>query len=117
MSVELITTDISNSILDDKVAIFFFAEWHEPSKTSGQMDSVFTLLASQFPAIKFVKAEAEKIPAFSMKYQIASVPTFVLLHGNNVFLKLEGANPAELHKSITKLSEMPPPALGQVEQG
>ena len=109
MSVEIITTEIPTQALGDKVVVFFFAEWHEPSKSGGQMDSVCTLLANQYPAIKFVKVEAEKIPTMSEKFKISAVPTFVLLHGNNIYLKIEGDNPAELNKSIGKLNEMPPP--------
>ena len=34
---------------------FFWADFHEPSKTGGQMDTVFTQLANMHPDVGFAK--------------------------------------------------------------
>lgn len=60
---------------------FFWADWHEPSKPKGQMDAVFTHLASLHPQLRFLRVEAEAVPEVSVLFNVAVVPTFVCLRG------------------------------------
>lgn len=60
---------------------FFWADWHEPSKPKGQMDAVFTHLASLHPGVRFLRVEAEAVPEVSVLFGVAVVPTFVCLRG------------------------------------
>lgn len=87
-----------------KLCLFFWAQWHEPSRQGGQMDSVAELLASMHPAVKFVKIEAEAVPDVSEKYEITVVPTFVCIQDGAVVRRLEGANAAALTTLIQSLS-------------
>mmetsp|Transcript_11692 Transcript_11692/g.15060 ORF Transcript_11692/g.15060 Transcript_11692/m.15060 type:complete len:338 (+) Transcript_11692:13-1026(+) len=80
-----------------KSILFFWATWHEPSKQGGQMDVVFSELASQFLDISFIKVEAEASPTLSSKFDIEVVPTFIFLdEKNNITSKVEGVNPPEV---------------------
>ena len=76
--------------------IFFWAEWHDPSKQGGQMDSVFTALSSKYPSIAFAKIEAEQVATASVAETLAVsvVPTFVAVLSGVVWGRIEGANPA-----------------------
>jgi hypothetical protein len=60
----------------------------------------------------FAKCEAEAVPSISEKLQISVVPSFVCLSCGKDFKlisKVEGANPQELNKAISMLSELPLP--------
>ncbi len=98
------------------VVAFFWADWHEPSKPQGQMDSVFTHLAALHPGLRCLRVEAEAVPEVSVLFSIAVVPTFVFLRGGKVTDKLEGAHPAELAKKLQALTaasaSLPPPSAG-----
>ena len=63
---------------------FFWADWHEPSKPKGQMDAVFTHLASLHPQLRFLRVEAEAVPEVSVLFNVAVVPTFVCLRGGRL---------------------------------
>ena len=109
MSVKVLSsTESVLAELGDKSVIFFSAEWHEPSKTGGQMDTVFSLLSTQYPGITFIKVDAESLATLSEKYQVSVVPSFILLQRQNLYLKVEGVDPPLLNKEIGKLSDMPP---------
>jgi thioredoxin-like negative regulator of GroEL len=77
------------------VLIFFWAEWHEPSKSGGQMDSAFEALATRRPNVSFNKIEAEKeeTAIIAEKLGISVVPTFAFFLNGKLWNKLEGANP------------------------
>ncbi|RLN92821.1 hypothetical protein BBJ28_00025885 [Nothophytophthora sp. Chile5] len=84
---------------------FFWAEFHELCRPNGQLDVVVRQLASLHPRIRFLKVAAEELPALSERFEIAVVPTFVILQGGSVLDKLEGANVAELAKRVDVLSK------------
>ena len=77
------------------VVVFFWAEWHEPSKLGGQMDSVFSGLSSRYSNISFAKIEAENenTALVAEKLGVSVVPTFVCVLSGKIWNKLEGANP------------------------
>lgn len=85
--------------------LFFYADWHEPSKQGGQMHQLLGGLAQKYNTITFTMLEAENIPAVSEKYGVSVVPTFVCLDGANVLFKHEGVNPPELGKLIKRVAE------------
>ncbi|KAI8051388.1 thioredoxin-like protein [Gilbertella persicaria] len=77
----------------------FWASWAEPCQ---QMNEVFVELSRRYPAVQFIKIEAEEYPDISENYAIAAVPTFVFLEGDKVIGRVEGANAAELTNTVAK---------------
>ena len=97
-----------NKLLEKKLTvIFFWADWHEPSKPQGQMDQLYHSLASKYGSICFASIEAEGFPFASEKFTVSVVPTFVGLCGSQVIGKVEGVLPSELDKLLKKLNDLP----------
>ncbi|KAF8923016.1 thioredoxin-like protein [Dissophora ornata] len=82
-------------------ALNFWAAWAPPC---AQMNEVFEELAAKNSAVKFIKIEAEKFPDISEEYEIAAVPSFVIVKEGKVIDRVEGANAPELSKAIAKYS-------------
>eukprot|EP01041_Mallomonas_annulata_P006363 gene6363-12864_t len=87
--------------------IFFWAEWHEPSKTGGQMDQLYRSLSLKYNNVQFGRIEAEVFPSASEIFAVRVVPTFVSIIGSKLIGKVEGVNPTELNSLLTSLIEMP----------
>jgi Grx4 family monothiol glutaredoxin len=103
-SIEDLTTLQADSTC--KFVVFFWAEWHEPSKLGGQMQEVFTALEQKYSKLKFTLVEAEIVPELSEKLGVTLVPTFFTCVGSKVVDKLEGATPPTLSKMIKALDEL-----------
>ncbi len=86
-----------------KVVIFFWASWHEPSRSGGQMQGSFGALSMKYPEIKFLLVEAEQLPDVSEGFGVTVVPTFFSCLGSQVVERLEGASPVELSNLVKKL--------------
>ncbi|KAG0041707.1 Glutaredoxin 3 [Gryganskiella cystojenkinii] len=83
-------------------ALNFWAAWAPPCI---QMNEVFAELAAKNSNIQFIQIEAEKFPDISEEYEIAAVPSFVIVKEGKVVDRVEGANAPELSKSISKYSK------------
>ncbi|KAJ3294378.1 Glutaredoxin 3 [Borealophlyctis nickersoniae] len=87
-------------VADRPVAVVnFWATWAEPCK---DMNEVFEELSRKFPALQFVKLEAENFPDISEKFEITSVPTFLILKGGKLMERIEGANAPALTSAVEK---------------
>ncbi|KAF9166487.1 Glutaredoxin 3 [Actinomortierella ambigua] len=85
------------------IALNFWATWAPPCI---QMNDIFEELASKNPNLHFVKIEAEKFPDISEAYEIAAVPSFVIVkQDGKVAARVEGANPPELSSTIAQFSK------------
>ncbi|RYG65943.1 hypothetical protein EON64_10850, partial [archaeon] len=91
--------------VENKYVMFFWAEWHDPSRSGGQMQEIFSALAQKYSVIKFALVEAEMCPEISEKMSVTMVPTFFTCIGPKVINKLEGATPAALSKLVKELDE------------
>lgn len=92
------------------ILLFFWAEWHEPSKKGGQIHEIVSTLSEKYTNIKFLRVEAEIVPEISEKYEISMVPSFVALNLiGEVVGSVKGANPPELIKLLKKLELAPVP--------
>ena len=91
------------------VLVFFWADWHEPSKPGGQMDSVFNALSARYPAVVFAKIEAENIQtaAVAETLEVSVVPTFVAVMSGKPWGSVEGANPPDLSALLKRFSTAP----------
>ncbi|KAF9946743.1 Glutaredoxin 3, partial [Modicella reniformis] len=85
-------------------ALNFWASWAPPCI---QMNEVFEELATKNSNIQFIKIEAEKFPEISEKCEIMAVPSFVIVKEGIIVDRVDGANPPELAKIITKYSKSP----------
>ncbi|GJJ79204.1 monothiol glutaredoxin [Entomortierella parvispora] len=83
-------------------ALNFWAAWAPPCI---QMNDVFEELAAKNNNIQFIKIEAEKFPDISEEYEIAAVPSFVIVKEGKVLDRVEGANAPELSQTIAKYSK------------
>ncbi|CAM0140486.1 unnamed protein product [Umbelopsis sp. WA50703] len=84
------------------VILNFWASWAEPCS---QMNEVFKELANKFPTLKFIQIEAENFPEASEKFEIESVPTFVIVKNDKIVSKIEGAKAAELSNAVAKYAK------------
>lgn len=89
--------------LNKPAFLFFWADWHEPSKVGGPIRSVFGALSQKYPDVTFIRVEAEKAGEISELCDISLVPTFVAIHGMHVVGKMEGAVPSDMGKLIKQL--------------
>lgn len=109
LSAEVRTEEEYKALIKDRrhALIFFWASWHEPSKPGGQMDSVFTGLASRHGSLAFAKIEAENadVAAVSEALGVTVVPTFVAVSAGKFWGKIEGANPQELNAFVKRFQE------------
>ncbi|KAG5855330.1 hypothetical protein ANANG_G00047970 [Anguilla anguilla] len=89
--------------------VHFYAPW-APQCT--QMNDVMAELAQDQPQVTFIKLEAEGVPEVSEKYEISSVPTFLLFKSCEKVDRLDGAHAPELTKKVQKLASSVAPAKG-----
>ncbi|KAI8855131.1 thioredoxin-like protein [Chytridium lagenaria] len=91
-------------VKDRRISIInFFAPWAEQSK---DMDEVFDELSRRFPALPFLKVEAEEFPDLSESYEVAMVPTFIIIVDGKVAQRIEGANAPLLTSTVEKFSKI-----------
>lgn len=88
----------------DKVVVFFWAAWHEPSKQNGQLQGIFQTLSDKYTTVKHVTVEAEAVPELSELLNVTVVPTFVAYNGGAVHGRVEGVFPAELSNLVKALN-------------
>ncbi|KAI8926759.1 thioredoxin-like protein [Entophlyctis helioformis] len=80
----------------------FWAEWHEPCK---DMNDVFDELSRKYPVLSFIRLEAENFPDVSESYEIATVPTFIVLRQGKIAERIEGANAPALSTAVEKYAK------------
>ncbi|GBF98819.1 monothiol glutaredoxin [Raphidocelis subcapitata] len=86
---------------------YFWADWSEPCK---QMDAVVAELAKQYPAVAFLRVDAEKVDALTERFGVETVPCFVLLQDGAKAGSLEGADPSALTQRVASLAAAAPAA-------
>ncbi|KAJ3196518.1 Glutaredoxin 3 [Irineochytrium annulatum] len=69
--------------------INFHATWAQQCQ---DMNLVFDELSNKFPALQFLKIEAEEFPEISEETEIAAVPTFLFFKDGKILDRIEGAN-------------------------
>lgn len=73
------------------MVVDFWAEWCGPCKA---MAPQFELVASQLPAIRFVKINTDLAPKLSARFAIRSIPTLLLWKDGRELSRQAGALPA-----------------------
>ncbi|KAJ3253497.1 Glutaredoxin 3 [Chytriomyces hyalinus] len=81
----------------------FFASW---APQCADMNEVFAELSNKYPTLRFVRIEAEEFPDTSEHFEIAAVPTFLVLKDGQVAERLEGANAPLLTATVEKYAKL-----------
>jgi thiol-disulfide isomerase/thioredoxin len=95
-----------NACLRRPVTDYFlivYADWCAPCK---QVAPFYEDLASKLASHKFValvKVDTESHKDIASKYQVTSLPTFVIFRNGAIVDKVEGADPRRLANIVTKL--------------
>ena len=88
--------------------LYFYAQWHDAALHTNMIE-LLEALKQKHPAVEIYLIEAENVSDISESLEVAVVPTFIALQGKNVIGRVNGANPAELSKLATALSNTPLP--------
>lgn len=98
---ELTKSEFDNFSKDGLVLIDFFAEWCMPCLT---MSPIIDDLSEKFKGkIKFGKVSVEENPEAAKKFDVVSIPNFVLLKDGKVIDQFVGAIPAaEFDETLEK---------------
>ena len=82
--------------------VMFVASFHEACRPGGQMDAVFSHLATtnSKSEIKFYKIDAEELSDLAEEFNVEVVPTVLFLKDRTVVEKVDGARPAKVNKSM-----------------
>ena len=86
--------NFQTEVLDHKGIVFvdFFAEWCGPCKITGP---IIDQLAQENKNVKFVKVDVDKNPELTSKYQVFSIPTFVIFKNGKTIAQFVGAHSKE----------------------
>lgn len=85
--------------------LFCFADWHEPSKAGGPMDSAFSSLAEKHTDVEFAKVDVDAQSEIAEQLELAAVPSFFFFKSKALVDKLEGADAAELTLKVESLKK------------
>lgn len=77
-------------VLDQKgiVLVDFYADWCGPCKTTGP---IIEELAKELADIKFVKVNVDENTELTSRYQVFSIPTFIIFKDGQVAHQFVGA--------------------------
>ncbi|KAG0431296.1 hypothetical protein HPB47_021926 [Ixodes persulcatus] len=102
--------EIASKTSDKLVVLYFRADWAPQCK---QVDDLMPDLVKdkELDRTSFYKVDAEQVQELSLKYGVASVPSFVILMNAERIEKVEGVNMPELVRKLKLLQsrvDLPP---------
>jgi thioredoxin 1 len=77
------------------VLVDFWAEWCGPCR---MMSPLFEELAKEMSDVTFAKVNVDDAPELAMRFNVLSIPTFVVLKGGTEIGRFSGAMPKEMVK-------------------
>jgi len=92
--IELGITDLNDSNFDQIVSaenptlVDFWAEWCGPCKS---MHPVFESLSKTYPNVKFARVNVDNNQNISMRFNVQSIPTFIMFKAGLVVDQMMGA--------------------------
>ena len=90
------------------VALFFYVDFHEPSKLGGEMDKLYTKLALETPEGSFLRidADADETEDIAEKFDVETAPTFIFVNSSgSVLSRVNGVNATKLTETVQKLAK------------
>ncbi|KAL5526688.1 GRX3 [Sanghuangporus sanghuang] len=105
---ELLSADLSRVSL-----LNFWTPWAEPCK---QTNEEVAGLAKQHPNLLVLNVEAEEQSEIAESFEIASVPTFIVLRGHTLLARIEGADTARLSTEVATHIRTPPKVLSRTDR-
>ena len=85
------------SLESNLVMIDFYAEWCGPCKRIKQF---YENLSNMYPQIKFAKVDVDEAEDIATRFNVSSLPTFILLRGGKELRRVEGASEPGLLNAI-----------------
>ena len=73
---------------ENPTLVDFWAEWCGPCK---MMHPVFESLSKKYPQIKFARVNVDNNQNISMRFEVQSIPTFIMFKSGMVVDKMMGA--------------------------
>lgn len=77
------------------VLVDFWASWCGPCRT---MAPIFEELAKELFDVTFAKVNVDEAPELAMRFNVLSIPTFIVLKGGTEIGRFSGAMPKEMVK-------------------
>jgi len=101
---ELNDTSFDNGIAGDvPIIVDFWATWCGPCQF---MLPIFTRMAKKYKSIKFARVNVDEAQGISQRYQVYSIPTFLVFKGGKLVDKAVGAvGEPGLHMLAQKYSQ------------
>lgn len=109
MAVKIVDTDnFQKEVLDDPGLVFvdFHAEWCGPCKMTSPLIEELSETANYKDKLKFVSIDVDQNQELSSRYQVFSIPTFIIFKKGEVANHFVGARDrsgfeSELNKSLS----------------
>ena len=87
--IELTSQNFNQEIKNNNLLLVdFWAEWCGPCKS---MHPIFTRMAKKYKQIRFARVNVDDAQNIAMKYEVQSIPTFIMFKNAEVVNRMVGA--------------------------
>ena len=87
--IELTSQNFNQEIKNNNLLLVdFWAEWCGPCKS---MHPIFTRMAKKYKQVRFARVNVDDAQDIAMKYEVQSIPTFIMFKNAEVVNRMVGA--------------------------
>ena len=87
--IELTSQNFNQEIKNNNlILVDFWAEWCGPCKS---MHPIFTRMAKKYKQVRFARVNVDDAQDIAMKYEVQSIPTFIMFKNAEVVNRMVGA--------------------------